>query len=944
MPDSPTLIGQSLGLSIVVFVAAGFTPPAQAQEAADEVITEIITTGTRRAQRTAAESMVPIDVITGEELENQGAPDMDDMLRTTIPSYNVVRSATSDEASIVRPATLRRLPADNTLLLINGKRRHRSGVIVSGGSQGPDLASIPAMAIRQMEVLRDGASAQYGSDAIAGVINFTLRDDAEGMSVEARTGEFLKGDGTLVQLAANAGFPLGENGFANVTAQWREMDPTNTAIQRTVAATLRRSGNAEQQATIGHPTAQPWSQQEVRDDVMVFLNSGIELSDSQEIYFFGNVGSRDTETNFLWRNPNSQGSVYTSNFNGTTYRAVVDTNIIPGVGGQVSNCPALVSPGSGADGMDLDPAAVAADEAALNSLPANCFVLNQLVPGGYTPFFGAEVSDASGVMGIRGELNNDLTYDFSGSIGRNEAEFYIRDTWNPSLGPDGIVDGELQRDFDIGSYTQVETNLNADFTYPIDVEAFASDLNFAFGAEWRKEEFETRIGEENSWKAGDYALQNVVSSNPNCYGDGVTCQVDSSGAPIPLPNLAISTHGFAGFSPPQAGRWDRSNWAVYADLEADITERFAAGVAVRFEDFDTFGTTTNGKLSGRLAITDSVAVRATYSTGFRAPTPGQANQTKLRTNTVDGELVQAGQIPPTNPIAVFLGGRELEPEEATNFTIGAAIDLTDSLSLTVDYFNIEFENRLGSSGNINIAAEPALTDGSCPIAAGNGDSLAACLEENGVPGATNISALSFPINDTDGKTTTQGIDVVATWSLEFDNIGSGELIAAWNWTELEVDKTGPTATRNVVVANEKGRPDHRGIFTYNHYVGDFRFLLRASYYGSWVNAGFNGDPTWSGPGDNPQYTLDCAGTPNSIGGIVHTDECYGSEWIFDVEAAYSFSDRWTVIAGIQNFTDNFGPEDKINARGVNVIGTRYDPAGPFNYDGGFAYFRLRADF
>jgi len=940
---SPTLITQLLSLSIIMFAALGVTSVAHSQEGSDEVITEIITTGTRRADRTALESMVPIDVIGGEEFENQGAPDMDDMLRTTLPSYNVVRAATSDEASIVRPANLRGLPADSTLLLINGKRRHRSGVIIGDGSQGPDLASIPAMAIAQMEVLRDGASAQYGSDAIAGVINFQLRDASSGVSVEARTGQFLKGDGTLVQLSGNAGFPLGENGFANVTVQWREMDPTDTAIQRTVAETVRRSGNTQQQATIAHPIAQPWSQQEVRDDIMVFLNSAVEVTDSQEIYFFGNVGSRKTETNFLWRNPNSQGSVYTSNFDGISYRAIVDTNIIPGVGGQVSTCPALVSPGSGGDGNDLDQAAVAADELALNSLPANCFVMNQLVPGGYTPFFGAKVSDASGVMGIRGDLDSGLSYDFSGSFGRNEAEFYIEDTWNPSLGPDGIVNGELQRDFDIGSYTQVETNLNADFVYPISVDAFASDLNFAFGAEWRQEEFETRIGEENSWKAGDYALQNVVSAAPNCYGDGTTCQLNAGGAAIPLPNLAIATHGFAGFSPPQAGRWDRRNWAVYADFEADVTERFTAGLAVRFEDFNTFGTTTNGKLSGRFALTDNLAIRGSYSTGFRAPSPGQSNITKLRTRTVDGELVQAGLIPPTNPVAIFLGGEELEPEDATNFTIGVVFDITDSLNFTVDYFNIEVQDRIARSGLITIANEPPLMDGSCPTTeADPSGNLAQCLQEIGIPGASNISAISFPTNDFD--TTTQGIDLVATWALEFGNAGSGELVAAWNWTETEVDRIGEEVSRNAVVFLENSKPDQRGIFTYNHFIGDFRFLLRASYYGDWVNAGNAGDPDFSGPSSNPTYSLECEGTPNAIGGTNFSDECYGSEWVFDVEAAYKFGDHWTAVVGVQNFSDNFGPGDKLNARGVNIIGTKYEPANPFNYDGGFAYFRLRADF
>ena len=386
-------------VSAAFLVMPGLAPVAQAQAGADEAIEEIITTGTRRAARTQSQSAVPIDVITGVEFENMGTGDMDEMLKNTLPSYNVQRFGISDAATLVRPATLRGLPPDNVLVLVNGKRRHRSGVIAEGGSsltagsQGPDLASIPAMAIKQLEVLRDGASAQYGSDAIAGVLNFVLRDDASGFSIEARTGEFLEGDGALVQIAGNAGFALGDDGFANVTFQWREQDPTIRSLQRTDAETLIRSGNPDQQASIRQPYAQIWGGPEYRDDINIFLNSAIQLTDSQEVYFFGNVGSRETEGGFFYRNPNNRGAVYTqsvtdTNDDDTTWRAIVDTNIVPSSEGNISNCPALTPPGSGADGADLDSAAVALDAAALANLPANCFVMNQRVPGGYTPQFG----------------------------------------------------------------------------------------------------------------------------------------------------------------------------------------------------------------------------------------------------------------------------------------------------------------------------------------------------------------------------------------------------------------------------------------------------------------------------------------------------------------------------------------------------------------------------
>ena len=184
------------------FALPGFVSVAQAQDqGADEVIEEIVTTGTRRAARSVTDSAVPIDIITAEDMANQGDTDMDSLLRATVPSYNVNANAITDAATIVRPANLRGLPPDNTLILVNGKRRHRAAVItffgggVSDGSQGADLSVIPGIALRQVEVLRDGASAQYGSDAIAGVINFELRNNSQGLTVEGRYGEFAAGDG-----------------------------------------------------------------------------------------------------------------------------------------------------------------------------------------------------------------------------------------------------------------------------------------------------------------------------------------------------------------------------------------------------------------------------------------------------------------------------------------------------------------------------------------------------------------------------------------------------------------------------------------------------------------------------------------------------------------------------------------------------------------------------
>jgi iron complex outermembrane recepter protein len=907
-------------IALGLLVPAGFAPLALAQQA-DEMVEEIVTIGSRRPQRSNTDSSVPVDVISGDEFVNMGFADMDDMLKTAIPSYNVARNEISDAATIVRPANLRGLPPDNVLILVNGKRRHRSGVIaelggsLSSGSQGADISAIPSMAIKQVEVLRDGAAALYGSDAIAGVIGFQLNDSAEGMSLEVRTGESGEGDGGLTQVQGNIGMPLGDDGFLNITGSWMEQDATSRTLQRTDAATLISSGNAAQKASVENP-AQIYGAPEQIDNYNLFFNSGIKVSDDLEVYAFGNYGARETIGGFFYRNPNNRGGVYT---NGST-RAVVDTNIRNRATGVTSNCPALKSPGSGSNGVPLDQAKVAADALALANLPSNCWVMNQVVPGGYTPAFGAQLKDASIVGGFRGDITSNLSYDVSASYGRNAVSFMIDNTWNPSNGPDGFVNGELQRKFDLGQNVQSETNFNLDMNYTMPVDGFASDLNIAFGGEWRDERFETIVGEKNSWVAGRFAFQNV--DNSNTYSDGVT----------KLPNLSIGAHGFAGFSPEQAGYWGRSNYAVYTDLEADITDSFTAGIAVRYEDFESFGDTTNFKVSGRYRLTDSLAVRASYNTGFRAPTPGQENVTKLSTITVDGELQQRGQIPPTNPIAGALGAQALKPEDSKNYSLGMVWDVTGDINVTVDYFNIEIKDRIAATGTIDISSRSAIAGVGCPDALAAGRNLALCLQEAGVPGAADLSSVSFYTNDF--STTTQGVDLVATWNLDFGDMGNGTLNAAWNWTETEVDNAGQEVNRNRVVGLENQNPQNRGVFTYNHFLNDFRFLARLRTYDDWIDSGWSGDTTARGA-NGLGYTINCG---------FNTDNCYSGENVVDLEAAYTWNSNYTFVVGANNAFDQDAALDQTNLDGTIGSGSLYAGSTPWGTEGAFYYARVRVDF
>ncbi len=593
--------------------------------------------------------------------------------------------------------------------------------------------------------------------------------------------------------------------------------------------------------------------------------------------------------------------------------------------GSVSNCPILTPPGS----STFEPIA---------PIPANCLLANSLYPGGYTPAFSGDVEDISGLIGLRGTLDNGLTYDFSVGLGRNEVSFRIANTWNPSLGPI-----ESPTEFSLGKYIQTEQNYNADFSYPVEVDAFYSDMNVAFGLEYRVETFEIRLGEHASWIDGPYAGQGdwqfasdytATDAIRDVNADGEIDAADTETFDVLDPSMAalsIGAHGFPGFGPNQAGEFDRANYAAY--LEADVTERLLVGAAIRFEDFDDFGTTTNGKIAARFQATDRIGIRGSYSTGFRAPTPGQSNVTKVSTLTVDGVLRQSGQIPPTNPIAQFLGGEALDAEDAENMTFGITWDVTDDLLVTIDWYRIELQDRIARTGQIDIADQAPIADGADTFGLPDGDpsrNLSVCLEELGIPGASDLTSISFFTNDFD--TTTTGIDLVATYSMDWGDAGLTDFTAAWTYNETEVDSVGEEVSRNRLLDLERLNPENRGVFTISHLIGDLRLMARASYYDEWTEGSNSDDSTFT-PGET-DYQVDCT---------LGLDNCYGDEWVVDLEAAYTYNDRYTFVLGAQNAFDNKGPRDKDNLDGTIGSGNAYETSSPIGFDGGFFYLGFVAD-
>jgi iron complex outermembrane recepter protein len=851
----------STSIRIAVLAALGATvaPAWQSASAADdEKLDEVVVLGSRRTT-TVTDTVAPVDIIAGDDFKRLGTPEMDNMLRSLVPSYNVSQQPINDESTLVRPANLRGLPPDNTLVLVNGKRRHRAGVItflgdgVSDGAQGPDVGPIPSIALKSVQVLRDGAAAQYGSDAIAGVINFQLKDAAEGGSAEARYGEYYKGDGATVMAAANVGLPLGQHGFANLSFEYNAADPTDRSIQRTDAQAIIDAGN-----TRVLTPAQVWGQPEIKDSYKFFANTGLDITDDVAMYAFGNYGTRKIEGGFYYRNPHSRAGVFG---NGSSL-LVADINPT-----NATACPTVSITNN-----VPNPTALAQISAG-GTLDAECFSFYEKFPGGFTPRFGGTIEDYSSVVGARGLIASDLRYDFSASYGSSKAEYSIANTVNASLGPDSPTS------FNPGVNHQTELNFNADFSYPVAVAAFASPLNVAFGAEWRREQFEVEAGDPASYAIGPYATQGFSSGS----------------------------NGYTGFGPQSEGKFKRKNIALYTDLEADVTDQLILGAAVRWEDFDDFGTTTNGKLSARFEATENVAFRGTVSTGFRAPTPGQANVIRIITSIVNGELSESGVLPPTNPIASSLasvasGGvltaKPLQPEESFSWTIGTAIK-AGPVDLTIDYFNINLEDRIALSSLIDI-------DRDDPAQA----AVLAELTAAGVPGASTFSAFQFFTNDF--ETTTQGVDVVGTLPFSMAG-GDSSLQLAFNWTDTELEEITALADATRQIQLEEQLPSFRAVLTGTHAFGPWRFLARASYYDS--------------------YTV----AFDAYGGF---DGEYGGEALFDAEVAYTVADNYTITIGAQDLFDSV-PDEFPNA---GDVGNLYPTSSPIGFNGGFWYARLNVDF
>ena len=735
--------------------------------------------------------------------------------------------------------------------MVNGRRRHRAAVItwlgngLSDGSQGADIAAIPALALRSVEVLRDGAAAQYGSDAIAGVINFNLKDSASEGSFEVKYGQYSEGDGTTTIFAANKGFAIGDNGFINLTAEWGGADATDRSVQRADAAALIAAGYQN----VNNP-AQVWGTPEVEDDYKIWANFGADIADNIEFFGNANTNSKTVTGGFYYRNPTNRGGVYS----GDGGETLLIGDLTPGPVGQDNSAFPALSAGDGVDcptvtmdGLTPDATAMAAVQA-----DANCFSFQELITGGFTPNFGGEVTDTAFLLGLRGELDSGMTWSISAYNGNNKADFFINNTVNASLGP------ITPRDFDPGYYEQNDTSFNADFTMQL-----SDSMSLAFG-EVRTEEFSIGAGQEESYIDGGLGTQ----------------------------GFSTSTNGFPGFSPTIAGSWERQNTALYADLEIVATEDLLLAAALRFEDFDDFGTTTNYRLGFNYAFNENMGIRATVSSGFKAPTPGQSNAANISTQIINGVLTNQGVIPSTSPAAVLRGGAGLGPEQSRNYTFGAYATV-GAFDITFDYFDIDVEDRLSLSSDFSLTADDLAT-----------------LAGQGID-ASDISQFRF---FTDAfNTNTSGFDIVVSTETEWLN-GVTNWSLAFNTTDTSVTRRntnllGDSRVRLI----EDGVPGTRWNLTGKHDMGQLRLLARVSYFGEYYDNEAGGD--------------------------------FDSAMLFDLEAGYDLTQDLTGTVGMRNVSDERGcSTNSCGGTPASILGLPYSQFTPFGFNGSFYYGRLSYNF
>ncbi|HEY0445172.1 MAG TPA: TonB-dependent receptor [Allosphingosinicella sp.] len=859
--------------ALIAVPAAAQTDPADpaldAVETQEEDIRAdqtIIVTGTRRTDRVVADSPVPIDVISNEALSQSGYTDTNRLLNQLVPSFNFPQPSITDGTDVIRPATLRGLSPDQTLVLINGKRRHTTALLningsVGRGSAAVDINLIPSIALSRVEVLRDGAAAQYGSDAIAGVINFQLSDRREGGRITATLGRYESdvdgieevtgvatqpngqpvlapdntfvltttgddrhvSDGTTITVAGTVGLPIGPEGHLNISAEYQDRNPTNRTGYDPRRQYPLLAGNLVDPREFTFNRLSHRYGDAKTQDLKAFVNAGLPLGDAVELYAFGSYGARDGES-------------------AAFYRLANDPRNFPGI-----------------------------------------------YPNGFLPLITSELEDFQIVGGVRGEFGGGFRYDLSINRAENDFDFRIVNTLNRSFGAASATQ------FDAGGLRYAQTVANLDISKDLAV-GFANSVTASAGLEYREETFRIRPGEFSS------------------YGNGG------------IPGTPSGAQGFPGFAPMIGGQQvdqerKRDNISAYAELDAEVSDRFTVQLAGRYEDYSDFGSDLNGKIAARFEPVEGIAIRGAASTGFRAPSLQQQFFAAQATNNVNGVLLETVTLPVDNPIAMALGATPLDPETSVSYAAGVVWTSVPGLNVTIDVYQVDIDDRIVVTDNLTANRSATATD--------PGRSIARILD---TAGFTVTNAARFFVNGVD--TRTKGLDAVATYRFNVGDWGRLSATAGFNYNKTTIREVlaapGPLANipglvlfgRQESLRLTDGQPRTKINLGLDYEWDWFGATLRTNRYGKVLAAG--GDP--------------------------FTDVELDPEWVTDLELRGLFQERFELAIGANNLFDVYptkiptgvGPDPITGATrtfGATNYVVPYSQFSPFGFNGRFLYVR-----
>ncbi|MEW7291869.1 TonB-dependent receptor [Aquimarina sp. 2304DJ70-9] len=830
---------------------------------------EIVLVGSRALPRSNTTSSLPVDVLPAKELASTGQITFDKALQYKIPSFNTVQTPVNDATSLLDPYEIRNMGPSRTLILINGKRKNLSSLLYTQtspgrGETGSDISAIPTDAIKRVEILRDGASAQYGSDAIAGVMNIILKDSPEEGSVTLRTGITSEGDGETVGISLNNGATIGENkGFFNYTVDFSKVSLANRpgdvdALGEFIDFGGTRVGERQEdiEAFLARrPDAGNINGSPETSAAKFLVNGGYDINENTQVY---------VNAAYVYKKVNSF-----ANYRTPYWRDIQDFqylgNFFPGANPLTTGVTFTDNNGNTFDGNGYD---------------------------GYVPTFEGDLNDYNATIGFKTKKNG-WNYDLSYTTGGNSQDYTVNDSHNrnavfaPSFDDtngNGVPDAgeefipvELYRENSPVSFDPGGTKFKHSVGN-IDIAKLVSDqISIGFGAEFRTETFEIIEGDLASYDGG-------------------------------------GADSFAGNRPENSGKFNRYNFGGYFDVSADITPDFLVNGTIRLEDYSDFGEAFVWKLSSRYKfLEDKLTLRASISTGFRAPTLHQIYTQRAQFSFVPGQGIQVGGlVNNVSPQARLLDIPQLDAEESTNFTVGIGAKINRNINFTIDYYNIQVDDRIVLSTEIGASAT-------------GGTPLDQVLQDN------DLSDVSFFVNAID--TRTSGIDVVANYkNIE---IGSGKLgfSLSGNYTienERDGDVKNPAlvaqAGQSVVNDTQEAlfftsRPEYKAILGANYDIGKFSFSLNNTLFGPtrFRNQGLQ----------DVEELLDVTPVAATLDGGSDLSVEFMTKIVTDLGINFNATDKITIALNVNNLLDVLPEREfkSLTASGDRVLNGAVTPAG-----------------